>query len=297
MHLAVQSSSADVEGQRTGTVLSHIRDMETIMAMRQVRMTSLVAAAAVVSILGIGSRAMAASPALTLNITADDYFNVYLSSSDDVLGTQDGISFVSHGASDQATQVPARYTPDGQELQGTHSSWTKTYTYTLDLTGKETTQYLHIVAANNESDVNHTRSQNAAGVTAELRLSDATFTVGNGQSYLVTGAAGWRAIESPTYSAVTTNPGGTGADWWIAPVSAPVNTSGGGWPTIFSDAKWVWTTDNMINPNLADSKLSFFSTTIEYSAVPEATTMLLGAVAVMPILMQRRRQRGAASQA
>ncbi len=35
----------------------------------------------------------------------------------------------------------------------------------------------------------------------------------------------------------------------------------------------------------------------EYASVPEATTMLLGGMAVMPILMQRRRQRGAAAQA
>ena len=36
---------------------------------------------------------------------------------------------------------------------------------------------------------------------------------------------------------------------------------------------------------------------LQYSAVPEATTMILGGMAVMPILMQRRRQRGAAAQA
>ena len=29
---------------------------------------------------------------------------------------------------------------------------------------------------------------------------------------------------------------------------------------------------------------------LSYSAVPEATTMLLGSAAVMPLLMQRRRQ-------
>lgn len=37
--------------------------------------------------------------------------------------------------------------------------------------------------------------------------------------------------------------------------------------------------------------------TYEYASVPEATTMILGGMAVMPILMQRRRQRGAAAQA
>jgi hypothetical protein len=99
--------------------------------------------------------AAAQASVLTLDLTADNGFSAYLSTSDSVLG----------------------------DLIGSGGDWTSTFHFTADLTAPSD-YYLHVVATN---------SGGPDGYIGAFSLSDATYAFANGTQSLVTNATDWRA--------------------------------------------------------------------------------------------------------
>ncbi|GEM_PF-2565538 len=274
---------------------------------RNIRNVILAAVAAVAS-LCTSSRATAAD--LTLNITADDYYSVYLSNDDAVLGTLQLAGPVLSGPAGGVVVHP-HYTPDGVQMQGVNASWTAVTQYNISFDATKNT-FLHIVAENDvtQSDSN---TGNPAGLLAQLTMvqSNVKFPGGNGQ--LLTNSADWRARTS-SYDGQLIQPPSpiTDGSWWVAPEDPAKLAQGGNsyndgssklgsWsqiPHISSAAQWIWTADFTQDPGgRPNGGLNFFSARISYASVPEATTMVFGLAAVMPLLSQRRRQRAAATPA
>ncbi len=257
------------------------------------------AAAAVFGGLGVAAQALGGYGAtLSLKMTADNSFNVYLANSDSELGTL--ITLDNAGSGTILDGVGGTKDPAGNAWQGNVWGYAYSATRTVGLANKK--QYLHIVATD--------QNTGGAGFLAELTITDDTglHTFDNGQLTLLTTTANIPTTSQPLWR--TANPllastpnADSNYGWSIfaAANHAPsfqADNPGTPWTSvsgIAAAADWIW--DGTYAFDGTSTKPRFFSTTIEYSAVPEATTMILGGLAVMPILMQRRRQRGAAAQA
>lgn len=201
--------------------------------------------AACVALIGlIGTHAQAA--VVTGNLTADNQFQVYISTNDSVLGT----------------------------LITSGNDWRTTYSFTSpSLTAS--TYYLHIVGYNDGGPGNMAGGNPDAFIGQFALTGDYRFA--NGSTTLLTNTTDWRASDAP-YSGLP--PAG-----WVAPTGTPIDfgsnagpniwsNNSGQRPGIASNALWIWSSPDATGE-------TYISTTI--TAVPEASTwamMILGFLAV-----------------
>jgi hypothetical protein len=229
-------------------------------------MREYVAATAVSVVLGFGCLGSAGAATLELNLTGDNQFAVYVSSSDGVLGT----------------------------LVGSGYHWETTYSFSYPLEGPGP-QYIHVIAVNWTSDNGLWRSpgtlngtgNNPDGFIGSFSISGSGYKFANGSTTLWTGTTDWRASPagSTPYSTIPAWTGATGT-----PQSYGLNGVGpwGTRPSIASGAEWIWS--NSDNGNYAE-----FSTTIfDPIAVPEASTwgMLLIGFAALGFTAIRQSRKG-----
>ena len=220
-----------------------------------------VTAAAVSAVFGFGCAASAGAATLQLNLTADNQFAVYVSSSDSVVGT-----FVGSG-----------------------NQWGTTYSFSDPLSGPAP-QYIHVIAVNWTSNnglwgspgtLNGTGA-NPDGFIGSFSISGSGYKFADGSTTLSTDTTDWRASPAGS-SPYSTIPGWTGATG--TPQSYGLNGAGpwGTRPSISSGAEWIWS-----NPD--NGNYSEFSTTIS-SSVPEASTwaMLLSGFAALGFVGYRKR--------
>jgi hypothetical protein len=149
---------------------------------------------------------------LTGSLTADNQFQVYISTNDSDLGT----------------------------LIGSGNNWQATYSLTSpNLTAG--TYYLHIVGYNDGGIA--VPGSNPDAIIGEFHLTG-DYRFANGSTTLLTNTTDWRASDAP-YTGLP--PGG-----WVAPTGAPIsfgansdhniwyNNGGGQRPGINSSALWIW---------------------------------------------------------
>ena len=200
---------------------------------------------------------------LNLNLTADNQFAVYLSTSDAAEGTKIGSGAV----------------------------WATTSSFSDTLSGSGPF-YIHVIAVNATSDNGlwsspgslNGQGDNPAGFIGSFSISGSGYTFANGSTTLSTDTTDWRASEAgdaTTTPAYATIPGWTGATG--APQSYGDNGAGP-WGTVSSvsgSAKWIWS-----NPDNGD--YAEFSTTI--TGAPESSTwvMLLSGSAALGFVAYRR---------
>ncbi len=130
-----------------------------------------------VMIFGFASVSQATS--VTTNLTADDAFNLYISTDDTQLGT-----FV-----------------------GGHEGWEETQSFSFLLT-PITTNYIHIVAWDLYGTI--------ASVIGDFTLSDADFEFSNGAQKLLTNTTDWNVFTDAFggSAAIITDQGANGVDPW-----------------------------------------------------------------------------------
>lgn len=105
---------------------------------------------------------------LSTNMTVDNGFTIYISTSDSVLGTQ----------------------------FGTGSDWQTTYNFSTALT-PGVTNYIHVVATN---------AGGPAGFIGDFSLDDALFQFSNGTQSLFTNSADWGSVPDPGFGGPYTPP-------------------------------------------------------------------------------------------
>ncbi len=259
---------------------------------------------AVVGVVLGGTVLTASATTLSFNMTADNEFSVYLSTDPALQGDKIALTQLGGGAG----TVWVEGAPDGSNYQT--NDWSATYAGTADLAAGKT-YYLHVVAKN------HILA-GPSGLLADLSLSDTDHKFANGTKYLLSNTSSGWTVKTPLATAAD---GNLANQWgWATPASnrqlslssdlypgegigSPSVNGVAPWgnhPSISSSAQWIWsdspfTTD--LQSALDLNAPRFFSATIQYASVPEATTMLFGLAAVMPLLSQRRRQRAAATPA
>jgi len=220
---------------------------------------------------------------LSGELTADDAFALYISTSNSTLGT---------------------IVADG-------NYWPSTYNFTTTLsTGS--TYYLHVIADNNlYYGTSHSSPVNADGLLGQFNLNGTGFEFANGTQQLLSNTSSWAAganvgteqLLDPNGS-VKGSSVGSSVTTWIAPTGTPLNEgtnagpsywsenySGATHPLIASSADWIWSSTD-------PSGEAFFSAEIDpiSSAVPESSTwamMVLGFAGV-GFIAYRRRQNGSA---
>lgn len=210
------------------------------------------------------SASSADAATLTGTLTADNAFQLYISSSDSTLGTAIATA--------------------------TGTNWRAPVTFSTDLGAG--TWYLHIVAQNYASDGDSTTTPGSDGnpnaILGQFTLTGAVF--GNGTATLLTSTdAVWRAqTVGATVNPLTgwTTPSGS----TVAQAADAHNGGSNIWtgangtiPGISTNAEWVWATGD-------NTGQAFFSATI--SAVPEPSTwamMVLG-FAGLGFMAYRRKQ-------
>jgi hypothetical protein len=221
------------------------------------RMLSASAAAAGLALCAGGVNAAT----LTGDITADNEFQVYISTNPNTLGTEIG-----SGANwQQAFPISAALTP-GQ------------------------TYYLQVIADNFGGPAT---TDNPDALLASLSVTGATFA--NGSTTLVTDTTDWTASPNGVEQLPSSNPS------WTNPTGTPVSegTNGGSniWTSVNggpisgipTNAQWIWSSTD-------PSGEAFFSTTITASAVPEPSAWLLlvgGVFGVGAFMRGSRRAPGA----
>ena len=205
-----------------------------------------VSVAAVSAVLGLVYAASAGATTLDLNLTVDNQFAVYLSSSDSVLGT-----FVGSG-----------------------NAWQTTYSFSDPLGAGR--QYIHVIATNWTTDnglwgspgTPNGTGGNPDGFIGTFSILGNGYKFANGLTTLSTDTTDWRADPATPADPPPWAP--TAVPAWTAPTDAPqsygVNGVGpwGGRGSISSGAEWIWSSPD--NLNYAE-----FSTTIS-SSVPESST-------------------------
>ncbi|MBC9878334.1 PEPxxWA-CTERM sorting domain-containing protein [Bradyrhizobium sp. INPA01-394B] len=202
------------------------------------------AAAVVVALSAFGATASQAAT-LTGNLTADNQFSVYISSSDSTLGTQ----------------------------IGSGNDWQHTYSISTNLTSG--TYYLHIVGDNFGGPATSMAGGNPDAFIGQFSLTG-NFVFANGTQSLLTNTTNWRAMDA------TGGPGNWHSAPAGTPISYGTNdtttiwtnVSGGFRPGIAGPAQWIWSSPDQTGE-------TYLSTTI--SAVPEPSTwamMILGFLGV-----------------
>lgn len=262
---------------------------------------------------GIGASANATS--LNLNLAADNELSVYISTSPTEQGTRLQLTKIGGGSG----LVDVEKAPDGQDYQT--NDWSATYSAEYDLTAGNA-YYVHIVAKNHPL-------LGPSGLLAQLNLGAGQYTFDNGTRSLLSNAdklseeniSGW-TVSTPIQDASYANAGNE-YGWNVGAVplgqashfdgprplslasdlypGVATNDGGGPWgdhPAISNSAKWIWSNSAwgqgpMISSAADAAAPRYFQAVINYSAVPEAGTMLLGGCGIMPILAYRRRSKKA----
>jgi hypothetical protein len=200
-----------------------------------------------------------ATATLTGNLTADNQFDAYISTSNSTLGT----------------------------LVASGTNWQQSYSFSTTLTAG-TTYYLHVVAWNDPL-ITPATGGNPDAFIGSFSLTGSGFTFADGGASLDTDTTDWQAdvVSSPAYPMTSGS--------WVAPGDAPTSfaTNGNGiWGTvnggpvagISSNADFIW------GDQIADTGESFFSTKITASAVPEPAgwaLMLVGLGGIGGFLRRR----------
>ncbi len=209
----------------------------------------------------LGASALAFAPAaqaqtLSGRMTVDNYFTAYLSTSATSLGTA--------------------------LISG--SNWPSTYSFSTQLNQGQN-YFLHIAAGDYGV---------ISGVLGSFSLAGSGFQFANGQQTLNTNTTNWTAslgATLPSAGGPQVNPPVS----FASPVGAlptgirsqgtnGVNPWGNQFPTISSQAQWIWTTDNCIN-------CGRYFTTVITSTVPEPSTWALMATGLVAIVVVGRRRR------
>jgi PEP-CTERM motif len=228
-------------------------------------MKSYLGVASLSAALTFASVASSHAATLSMDVTADNQFDVYVSSSDSALGT----------------------------LVLSGNNWQTTYSASVPV--PEGAQFIHVIAINWTSDTGWPQygagaappGDNPGGFIGTFSISGGTFA--NGATVLSTDTTDWSAAAatpagSPPWSQ-TTLPG------WAAPVGSPVSYGQNGvgpWGPIASispNAKWLWSSSTT-NYDYAE-----FST--EFTAAPEPsvwTMMGLGFAALGFAAVRRSRK-------
>jgi len=255
----------------------------------------MLAVAAAVGSLALASQALAVGPTLSLSITADNSFNAYLANSPTDLGTLitfDGpITHEDYGKDSGGNTLAQGGTVDaaGNPWQG--DAWHAVRSVTLPLTGNGI-QFLHIIATD--------QTTGGAGIIATATITDNLGTHTLSTNYeIINGipTSTWLSANPTDKTAGNSFGFGLNTTTWHLPTDEGTNGVGP-WngpigSGIAANAKWIWETPYTFEGSSTAAR--YFATAITYSSVPEATTMLFGLAAVMPLLSQRRRQRAAAT--
>jgi MSHA biogenesis protein MshQ len=209
-------------------------------------MKSYVVVAALSAALGLGTIAPSLAATLSMNVTADNQFDVYVSSSDSILGT----------------------------LVLSGNSWGTTYSASVPVNGGA--QFIHVIAINWTSNTGWPEygagtasSPNPEGFIGTFVISGGIFA--NGASTLSTDTTNWAAAAAtpagdPPWTQTT-------LPVWAAPGGSPVSNGQNGvgpWGTLSSvspTADWIWS--NSTNYDYAE-----FSTGFVAAPEPSVWTMM-----------------------
>jgi hypothetical protein len=200
--------------------------------------------------LAVGATCASAST-LTLNMTADNAFSVYLSSSDASLGN----------------------------LVGSGNDWPSTYSFSTTL--NPGSNYIHVIGTNFTSANGFNFGppgdpSNPDAFIGSFSISGGGYEFANGLTKLSTDTTNWSAIVAPD----NVN--------WLVPNAAPqafAFNGGGIWgqvrpgpePGIEAGAQWIWSVPD--SGLYADFSTSISADTAQTAAVPEPSTwamMILG---------------------
>lgn len=198
---------------------------------------------------------------LNLTIATDNFYTVYLSTNDGVLGNA---ATIGSGANWQANPP-------------------NTFSQPL---GSSPVYFIQIVGGNDGAY----SSGNPAALLGSFSISGSGYTFANGGTSLLTDTTNWLASNSATVSPWST-PNGTpvslgtngGANIWT-------NNYTGAIPGISGTAQWIWSQD-------PTSQYAFFSTEIVATPLPTAWIMLLGGLLSFGWLAYRRPKHALASPA
>jgi PEP-CTERM motif len=221
----------------------------------------------------------ASAAALTGELTADDAFAAYISTSNSTLGT-----LVSGG-----------------------NYWPSTYNLSTPLTSGNT-YYLHVIADNNlYYGTSSSKPVNADGFLGQFNITGSGFHFANGTQELLTNTSDWSASPNTGSEQLLNANGsvkgssiGSAVTTWIAPIGSPLNEgtnagpsywsenySGDTHPLIALDANWIWSSTD-------PSGEAFFSTKINPNSfgTPEPSTwamMILGFLGIGAMTYRRRK--------
>ena len=196
---------------------------------------------------------------LTGNLTADNQFAVFISTSDSSLG----------------------------DLIGSGNDWQTTYSLTpTNLTAG--TYYLHIVAQNFGGPSTGSAGGNPDAMIGQFSLSG-NYVFANGSTTLLTNTTDWRASDAAYFGPLWFAPSGTPVSFGANGESNIwSNNAGGPRPGISVNAQWIWSSPDATGE-------TYLSTTI--TAVPEPSTwaMMIAGFLGVGFLAYRRRSAGPAA--
>ena len=217
-------------------------------------------AAAAIAALGAGCAAPAGADTLTMNLTADNQFAVYVSTSDSALG-----AFVGSG-----------------------NDWGTTYAFSDTLS--RGAYYIHVIAANWTPQNNLWGSpatldgtgDNPDGFIGSFAIARGAFA--NGAKTLSTDTTHWKASEAGAYPYATIPTAWTGATG--APQSYGLNGVGpwGGRPNVAANAEWIWSVPD-------NGQYAEFSTTFTAAPEPSTWAMALAGFAALGFAAFRQARR------
>jgi len=221
--------------------------------------------AALSAALGFGPIAASHAATLNMDVTADNQFDVYVSSSDSVLGT----------------------------LVLSGNAWGTTYSASVTVPGGA--DFIHVIAINWTSDNGYSYGSgtppsggNPGAFIGTFSISGGAFS--NGATALSTDTTHWTANPATPAGSPPWSP--TDLPGWAAPTGAPVSYGLNGvapWgdvQSVSSSAQWLWPTQNPDYPYNYD--YAEFSTTFIAAPEPAAWMMISLGFAALGFAAVRR---------